>query len=688
MRLERSPDVLRQVRTLFGAGAAAGVSDAELLARFLRRRKESGEALAVAESAFEALVARHGPMVLGVCRRALASPEDVEDAFQATFLVLVRRAASVRVEGSLGRWLYGVARKVAARAPVRAERQKGRGRPLEIEPEAHATAGDRDELLGALDEEIARLRCPVGTVSGRLTRARGLLRERLVRRGIAMTAGTLSSYLDNGQARAAVPRALALTTSRAATKLAPPAGAASGAAASLMNDVARVATAARLGMAAAIVLASGLAGYSAAEVRDHLPGSLSVARETVQMAREIAGTRPAVRPSSPAIDAVARPGHRPAGEIVSEIEATRKAQRDAQYPSEEWKRLSGEVVRLVGELRTTHPDEPRLAMYLLLRWSLLAATDRRSQARDEAAAAAQTATDPAVRISALFYGADCRMKGEIGSLDAAAVAEEFARQATGDMRAACLLSLASESLERGKLARFGLFVASLLAADVCAVNWRFLGLVARLGKLALFAMLAVVLGIQMVEDGGLSAFASNAYVTARDSGRVERFTAFARSVEAEARTCLRDLPRCAEAVLLPTLAAAIAAGAIVVLDRWRSIGADTGRRPRFRRGALTFFLAMAVVCLADSGWLAYRQHALRGRMDRDFPESRGGRIIRDLRPVTTSRPPAVPIRQSGGSRLVARCFRTCLSRSVPCFPWSVPRSGCHASDLGTEALLV
>src|SRR3954453_15244612 len=96
----------RHLRTLFAAGTASGLTDAQLLERVTAA---SGGARA-AEAAFEALVARHGPMILGVCRRALDDPRDVEDAFQATFLVLIRKAGTVHVNDSLGRWLYGVAR--------------------------------------------------------------------------------------------------------------------------------------------------------------------------------------------------------------------------------------------------------------------------------------------------------------------------------------------------------------------------------------------------------------------------------------------------------------------------------------------------------------------------------------------------------------------------------------------------
>ena len=158
MASTRSFDLMHQVRTLFGAGAIAGLSDAELLDRFRTRRAEAGNARLAAEAAFEALVDRHGPMVLGVCRRALSGPGEIEDAFQATFLVLVRRAPSVHAGDSLGRWLYGVARRVAAKARFRSP-----GRPRPFRPACHRTGrsgvAGRPKRLdeAALDEEVSRL---------------------------------------------------------------------------------------------------------------------------------------------------------------------------------------------------------------------------------------------------------------------------------------------------------------------------------------------------------------------------------------------------------------------------------------------------------------------------------------------------------------------------------------------------
>ena len=110
--------VVRNIQMLFDAGTASGLSDRQLLERFTGGRDASGEA------AFEVLVLRHGPMVLRVCRNVLGDSTDAEDAFQATFLVLVRRCGSIRRLESLGSWLYGVACRVAARARVDAAKRR------------------------------------------------------------------------------------------------------------------------------------------------------------------------------------------------------------------------------------------------------------------------------------------------------------------------------------------------------------------------------------------------------------------------------------------------------------------------------------------------------------------------------------------------------------------------------------
>ncbi|WP_315850089.1 RNA polymerase sigma factor, partial [Singulisphaera acidiphila] len=108
---------LKDLGRLFSEGTDAGQSDGRLLERFVARRDEA---------AFSALVTRHGSLVLGVCRRLLRDPNDVEDAFQAVFLVLVRRSGSLRDGDRLASWLYGVAYRVSLRARANAARRLGR----------------------------------------------------------------------------------------------------------------------------------------------------------------------------------------------------------------------------------------------------------------------------------------------------------------------------------------------------------------------------------------------------------------------------------------------------------------------------------------------------------------------------------------------------------------------------------
>ncbi len=230
-------DVLKSLGMLFGIGTAAGSTEGQLLERFLARRDEA---------AFEALVSRHGPMVLGVCRRLLRDPRDVEDAFQATFLILVRKAATLRDRELLGNWLYGVAHRVAVRARVNASRRRARERPG-AEEAAMEPMNDRDqqELFSVLDEEIVRLPekyrsavvlcyiegrtheeaafrlgCPVGTVKSRLYGARERLRIRLTRRGLAPSVLFLgATLLHRRPVCEAVPAPLVGETVRVAAGL-------------------------------------------------------------------------------------------------------------------------------------------------------------------------------------------------------------------------------------------------------------------------------------------------------------------------------------------------------------------------------------------------------------------------------------------------------------------------------------
>jgi len=220
---------------LWNSGTVSGLSDAELVKRF------TGSKGPAAEQAFEALLGRHGPMVLGLCRHILRRPQDVDDAFQATFLVLVRKAHSIRVDASLGPWLYGVAYRTAIRARSKVARHHledmtdleapvaesaGGAFTWEIRPMLHEELNRLPEkyrspivlchLEGKSHEEAAQmLDWPVGTLSGRLSRGRQLLRDRLERRGLTTSAGMLAARFP-GEVLRAVPSCLAELTIRAA----------------------------------------------------------------------------------------------------------------------------------------------------------------------------------------------------------------------------------------------------------------------------------------------------------------------------------------------------------------------------------------------------------------------------------------------------------------------------------------
>ena len=225
--------LVRLIRKVAGANGMRGATDVQLLERFAEQRDED---------AFAALVQRHAPMVLGVCGRLLRDANDAEDALQATFLVLVRKATSISRPNLLANWLYGVARRTALAAKTRAAKRHMK----ETEVVDSATADPSSaavwaDLRPVLDEEVSRLParyrvpfvlcylegrtneeaaqligCPKGTVLSRLSWARERLRKRLTRRGLAPTAALLAAALSSSAVRAVVPPALVRTTVEAA----------------------------------------------------------------------------------------------------------------------------------------------------------------------------------------------------------------------------------------------------------------------------------------------------------------------------------------------------------------------------------------------------------------------------------------------------------------------------------------
>ena len=214
----------------------AGRSDGELLTRFLSQRDHD---------ALAALVRRHAPMVWGVCRRILRSHHDAEDAFQATFIVLVRKAATIVPREMVPNWLHGVAQQTAVRLRATAAKRGMREMQSSDIAEVGAAEVRDDELLSLLDQELSRLPersralivlcdlegksrkeaarqlgCPEGTVASGLARARQLLAKRMTRHGPAVSGVALAAALAHSVASASVPSAMVNSTIHVATSVA------------------------------------------------------------------------------------------------------------------------------------------------------------------------------------------------------------------------------------------------------------------------------------------------------------------------------------------------------------------------------------------------------------------------------------------------------------------------------------
>lgn len=276
-------ELIQQLRGIAIPRDGTGLTDGQLLENFISRHDEA---------ALASLVQRHGPMVWGVCRRLLANHHDAEDAFQAAFLVLVRKARSVRPKEMVANWLYGVAHQTALKARATATIRKGRERQVAQMPEPEdRSQGSADrhqewhELQPVLDEELSRLpdkyraaiilcdlegktrkeaarqlAVPEGTVAGWVARARVLLARRVARRGVTLSAGALATTLAENVATAGVPDMVASNTIKAASALA--AGQAGGLisanVAALTEGVVRAMFLTKLKLATTVLLCIGL----------------------------------------------------------------------------------------------------------------------------------------------------------------------------------------------------------------------------------------------------------------------------------------------------------------------------------------------------------------------------------------------------------------------------------------------
>jgi len=221
---------IRKILDIICGTAFQEQSDAWLLERFV-----GGDGVAL-----ETLVRRHAAMVWGVCRRNLTHHDDAEDAFQATFLVLLRKAASLRSRERLANWLYGVAYKTACKARQTAAKRGAREKQVETMPEPPAEPSDDTfaaDLLSHLDRELSglpdkyrtaivlcylqgrtlrdaaqQLRVAEGTIGSRLARGRQMLAQRMIRHGAGLSAGLVAAVCSQQAASGALPTALLTRT--------------------------------------------------------------------------------------------------------------------------------------------------------------------------------------------------------------------------------------------------------------------------------------------------------------------------------------------------------------------------------------------------------------------------------------------------------------------------------------------
>jgi RNA polymerase sigma factor (sigma-70 family) len=288
------------------------VHDCHLLDRFVTQRDEA---------AFEALVARHGPMVQNVCRHVLHDRSAIEDAFQATFLVLVRKASSIRKGELLANWLYGVAYRTAARAKVEAARRRVRegAAPARQQPDPLDEITVR-ELFAALEKEVYRLPtqyraplvlcyleskthtdaalqlgCSLATLDRRLARARDLLRTRLARHGLTLCVALISVLLAPGPANACVTTALAVSTVKAAALFAvglKPVGAVSEQALLLAEGMVKTMAVAKTKLAALLLFVLGVVGAGISLAGYHQLAAQPPPLPESALAQQAEGARP------------------------------------------------------------------------------------------------------------------------------------------------------------------------------------------------------------------------------------------------------------------------------------------------------------------------------------------------------------------------------------------------------------
>jgi RNA polymerase sigma factor (sigma-70 family) len=301
MRTSGANQVIQYLRHVVLRQNGAGLADSQLLELYVTQRDEA---------AFDALIRRHGPMVLGVCRRILRNQADAEDAFQATFLVFLRKAASIRSRSTVSNWLYGVAHNTALKAKAMDRRRHVKEREARTVPRDEARAEVWQELQTLLDAELSSLpekyRAPIvlcdlegktikaaagilgwppGTVATRLTRGRARLARQLTKHGLTLSAGVIASALAQASVLGNLPSALLASTTKAASLFAATgqymaAGVVSAKVAALTDGVMKTMLLAKLRLGVSLLLVLAFIGVGTGVYRAHGSGSSDTAVET------------------------------------------------------------------------------------------------------------------------------------------------------------------------------------------------------------------------------------------------------------------------------------------------------------------------------------------------------------------------------------------------------------------------
>jgi RNA polymerase sigma factor (sigma-70 family) len=320
------PGVLHHLRSLRDGQALAEVSDGQLLEWFAR----GGE-----EAAFASLVRRHGPMVWGVARRVLPQAHDAEDVFQATFLLLARKAPTIRKADSVGSWLHGVAHRLALKARLQQARRQSREKRAadmrqtrpggetslsEVQSALDTALGELPEkyraalvscyLEGQTQEEAARrLGCPLATVRTRVARGRKLLRDRLAKHGLALSTAGLATLLIASAAPAAAPAARVKAAVEAALPFAagqPAAALRSRQAAGLVEEGLKTMFPTKVKTVTALLLAAGLVAGAAALAQRVTAANQAAKPPAVVAAKPAAATKPATDEKGDSIEVSGR----------------------------------------------------------------------------------------------------------------------------------------------------------------------------------------------------------------------------------------------------------------------------------------------------------------------------------------------------------------------------------------------